>query len=84
MTDKTYVIPMNSKIHLSYKGKSAILGRIEPTPEDLIITQKNLKRLQRWCREAGYRENGLRALQACRGFIGDMTEFAPQKASERD
>ena len=53
--------------------------RLPPTPEDLVIVQRNLKRLQRWCREAGQSEKGPRAVLVCKNFVFDMVGTNPEE-----
>lgn len=49
--------------------------RIDPTPEDLAIVACNLKRLMRWCKEAGVPVRDPRAFTVAQNFVKDMAEF---------
>lgn len=46
--------------------------RIEPTPEDMVIVQRNLRRLMRWCAEAGVPIRSQRAVVVSKNFVFDM------------
>lgn len=52
--------------------------RIAPTPEDMAVVARNLKRLMLWCGTAGVRIGSPQALRISRNFIADMTHFGPQ------
>ena len=52
-------------------------SRIAPTPEDMAIVARNLKRLMLWCGKAGVRIGSPQAVRISRNFIADMTHFGP-------
>ena len=51
--------------------------RIAPTPEDMAIVARNLKRLMLWSGKAGVRIASPQAIRISRNFIADMTHFGP-------
>lgn len=52
--------------------------RIEPTPEDMAIIQRNLRRLMRWCAEAGVPVRSQRAVVVARNFVFDTMDVNPE------
>lgn len=52
--------------------------RMEPTPEDMVIVQRNLRRLMRWCAEAGVPLRSQRAVTVSKNFVFDMMGVNPE------
>lgn len=52
--------------------------RIEPTPEDMVIVQRNLRRLMRWCQEASVPVRSQRAVVVSKNFVFDMMGVNPE------
>ncbi len=57
--------------------------RIEPTEEDIVILQHNIRRVMRWENEAPYfgKPDHMRIIRALRNATGDYLEYTDVKST---
>lgn len=57
--------------------------RIKPTEEDILVLQRNVRRVMRWENEAPHRgkRDHMRLIRALRNATGDYLEYTDVKAA---